>query len=161
MLLKFYIVLLHVYYIYVCIIYKCFISIVGKSFDNLVRLKFFDLFMLLVRNFLKFQRFFSRDISISFDSFVKSFHPNTADKNETYKTQGLKQLLRKLIILLQYRDLQLCLTLSSLFDKLCLLGCSTLPKKKLKISNFIKYTQQNSNILFHVFIAELRILQHV
>ena len=43
------------------------------------------------------------------------------------------------------------ISLHSICEKLCLLGCSILPIKFSKISNFMKYTQNNSNTLFFTY----------
>ena len=59
---------------------------------------YFYLFMLLVRNSLIFEKFFSKDISHSSQLI------NTVEKNKTQQRQGLEQLLRNVITLLQYRD---------------------------------------------------------
>ena len=44
------------------------------------------------------------------------------------------------------------ISLYSICDKICLQGCSIWPIKFSKISNFMKYTLNNSNISFHIFL---------
>ena len=72
------------------------------------------------------------------------------EKNKTTNT-GVETTLCNVITLLQYREVKRYLTLPSVCDKICLLGCSILPKNFRKKSNFMKYTQNSSNILFQVY----------